>query len=250
MIKINFLSDIHLEFLGYKWHLSETNADLIILNGDIGSGLRTYEWAIRESERLDKTILMVLGNHEYYNEDFTLSNRAKEYVKGTNVHVLEKDVFEYRGYKIFGTTLWTDYNLYGEPMQKIAMKAASDFISDHKLITYENRAFTPEDALLEHKVSMIWLNSGLQTTAPKIVVTHHAPTFHAGHPMFRGDMCTPAFCSDLEGFIIERKPLLWLSGHSHHVYRKQIGDTLCMSNTKGYKNEGILHFDPELIVEV
>jgi predicted phosphodiesterase len=251
-MKINFVSDIHLEFLGYNWILSDTDCDLVILAGDIGAGIFTYEWAAREAERLKKPIVIIAGNHEYYNyiNDFNLIEDAKKYLKDTDVHVLDRDVFEFQGYKIFGATLWTDYLLYGKKLRKTAMQACQKFMNDHRLINYEGHVFTPEDALKEFKKSFKWLNKELQTTAKKIVVTHHGPTFHASHPMYRGDMCTPGFVSDLEGFIIERKPLLWISGHSHYCYKRQIGDTLCISNTKGYRNEGVIGFDPELIVEV
>ena len=250
MMKINFLSDIHLEYLGYQYDLAKTDADIIVLAGDIGNGLLGVEWAIRQSEKLEKPIFYVFGNHEYYNNDFTLVERAKKYAKDSIVTIMDRDIVEIDEYLIAGTTLWTDYCLYGEPQQWVAMHAAKDSIADHSLVTYDDHIFTPEDALKEHKKDLEWLNSALQSTKKKIVITHHAPTFHAAHPHYRGDMCTPAFCSDLEGFIAERKPVVWINGHSHYSYRKQIGDTICMSNPKGYRHEGVLHFDPKLIVEV
>lgn len=249
-MKINFLSDIHLEFMAYDYHLLKTDCDLIILGGDIGVGLKTYEWAIRESEALGTPILLIAGNHELYNEDFTLYERAKKYVEGTNVYILEKDIFEFQDCKIFGATLWTNFLLYGEPQQELVMKAAKDFIADYSLIGYNRQLFTPQDALVEHEKSFNWLENNLPSTGRNIVITHHAPTFHASHPKYRGDLLTASFASDLEWFILERKPLVWASGHSHFCYRKQIGDTLCLSNTKGYPREGISDFDPELIIEI
>ena len=248
-MKINLLSDIHLEHMAYDWHLSKTDCDLVALAGDIGVGLKTYNWAIRESETLGVPILMLAGNHEYYTNDFTLVEQAKELVEGTNVHILEKDIFDFQEYKIFGTTLWTDFCLYGDAQQRLAMKTARDMMADFKLITYKGNTFTPEDSLEEHKKSINWLYNNLSSTGSNIVITHHAPTYHASHPIYRGDMLTPSFVSDYEWFILDRKPLVWASGHSHYCYRKQIGDTLCVSNTKGYPGE-ILNFDPELIIEV
>jgi Icc-related predicted phosphoesterase len=251
MLKINFMSDLHNEFSGYKWQIPSTDCDIIILAGDIGVGLRTYEWMIRESERLQKPIIAVMGNHEFYNHEYyNLIEEAKKYVEGTGVHLLERDVIEIDKYQIFGTTLWTDFNLYGPAMQQLAMGTAADFMSDYTRITCGDRALTPADTLRFHEESLAWLNRVIRTTDKKIVVTHHAPTFHAGHPQYRGDMCTPAFCSDLEGFIFETKPLIWISGHSHYVYQKIIDETLCVSNTRGYPSEGILHFDPTRIIEV
>lgn len=251
MPKIQFMSDIHLEYLGYKYDIPKTDADIVLLAGDIGYGLLGVEWAIRQSEALGIPIAMVFGNHDYYNQYFnTLAEQAKNYTEGTNVHILEKDTIEIGDTRIMGCTLWTDYKLYGEGYQTGSMIAAQDAISDHVLITYEDHIFTPKDALREHMISMDWLRDELDPGVKTVVVTHHAPTYHASLPSYRGDSCTPAFCSDLEDFIVERKPVVWINGHSHYSYRKQIGDTMCMSNPKGYRHEGVTHFDPELIVEV
>lgn len=250
-MRIFLASDLHQEFLGYTWEIPpDVNCDLVVLAGDIGNGIHTYEYAIRESEKLQVPVVIVLGNHELYKEDFTLYERAKEYTKRTDVHVLEKDVFEYQGYRFLGTTLWTDFLLYGKTHQKLAMKSCQDFMNDYRLITYNEHVLTPEDTLQIHQDSLEWLNKELQTTGKNIVVTHHGPTFYASHPKYRGDLLTPGFCSDLEGFILERKPLAWFSGHSHYCYNKQIGDTFCAANTKGYRGEGVEDFDPARVIEI
>ena len=77
-MKIQILSDLHNEFLRNgkknptrKWSavIPETDADIIILAGDIDTGTKGAEWAILESERLGKPILYVLGNYEFYGHD-------------------------------------------------------------------------------------------------------------------------------------------------------------------------------------
>ena len=74
-MKIQLLSDLHNEFLrsgkqhaDKKWQgfIPDSDADIIILAGDIDTGTQGLEWAIAESERLAKDIIYVAGNHEFY----------------------------------------------------------------------------------------------------------------------------------------------------------------------------------------
>jgi hypothetical protein len=66
-MKIQLLSDLHNEFLRnartdpkHKWTglIPETQADIIVLAGDIDTGTNGIEWAIKESQRLDGPTLM------------------------------------------------------------------------------------------------------------------------------------------------------------------------------------------------
>lgn len=60
-MKIQIISDIHLEF-GIR-QLDFSNADLLILAGDVSIGLAGITWI---SERVKNIpVLYVLGNHEY-----------------------------------------------------------------------------------------------------------------------------------------------------------------------------------------
>lgn len=78
-MKIQLLSDLHNEFLrngktspNHLWSgsIPETDADIIILAGDIDTGTNGAEWAISESERLEKNVIYVLGNHEFYGHEY------------------------------------------------------------------------------------------------------------------------------------------------------------------------------------
>lgn len=249
-IKIQLLSDLHEEFLGYNWDIPETDCDLIFLAGDIGNGLYGPEWAIRQSEKLDKIILYVFGNHDYYTCDLSILEEAKEYVKNTDVIILEKDVIDFDGYNIVGCTLWTDYNLYGPTGKVLAMHSAPKFMADHKYIEKYGRRFKPEDALALHEESIVWLKEQLYGLKNIIVMTHHTPIAQTIGPEYRGDILSPCFANDLEELIFETKPLLWCSGHTHFNIDLMVGDTRVVSNQKGYKNEGVLDFYPDKVIEI
>lgn len=251
-LRFRLFSDLHLEFEGYKWNIPdiEENYDLIILAGDIGNSLRGIEWAIRQSEKLTKTVLFVAGNHDLYNDDIaTFYESAKEYVKNTNVHVLEKDIFQINEYTILGCSLFTDYKLYGPVGFAHSISSASKYLSDHTYISNAGKKFTPKDALHEFNVSFQWIKDNL-TGLQDILVTHHALLAEFIGPQYRGDIMSPCFASDGEGFILERQPLLVISGHTHWNLDMMIGRTRVVSNQRGYKNEGVVGFNSKLIIEI
>jgi predicted phosphodiesterase len=85
-MKLLVLSDLHLEFEPIC--IPDTDADVIILAGDINLKTRGIEWAI---EAFPNTpVVAVLGNHEYYGEKYpSLMKKAKQLAVGTHVHLLE-----------------------------------------------------------------------------------------------------------------------------------------------------------------
>ncbi len=61
-MKLHILSDLHLEFQSFQ--IPATDADIVILVGDISVRNRGLTWAIQNIP--DKPVLYILGNHEYY----------------------------------------------------------------------------------------------------------------------------------------------------------------------------------------
>ena len=67
-MKVQLLSDLHNEFLRngitdqeHKWTglIPETQAEIIVLAGDIDTGTNGIKWAVKESVRLAKNIIYV-----------------------------------------------------------------------------------------------------------------------------------------------------------------------------------------------
>src|SRR5579872_7433560 len=109
-VKIRVLSDLHLEI--QDWTPPHTEADIIILAGDIHSGVRGVEWARLQFPLIP--ILYVPGNHEFYGRDLqeTLSDLQKA-GRRFGVDVLCGRGVVIGGLRFLGTTLWTDYALHG-----------------------------------------------------------------------------------------------------------------------------------------
>jgi predicted phosphodiesterase len=110
-MRIHILSDLHLEFAPFQ--LVQLDADVIVLAGDIHTGVNGFKW-IRETFPKQQ-IIYVLGNHEFYGQKIPkLTEELKAVSVGTNIHVLENDAIEIGDVIFLGATLWTDFRLNGD----------------------------------------------------------------------------------------------------------------------------------------
>ena len=64
-MKIHILSDLHTEFSDFD--PPETDADVVVLAGDIGVGGGGIQWAERRYPKVP--VIDVPGNHEFYGRD-------------------------------------------------------------------------------------------------------------------------------------------------------------------------------------
>ena len=71
-MKIHVLSDLHTEFADFE--PPDTDADVVVLAGDIGVGTGGIEWAGQRFA--DGPVLYVPGNHEYYDQDIRETDLA------------------------------------------------------------------------------------------------------------------------------------------------------------------------------
>ena len=85
-MKLHILSDLHTEFADFS--PPETDADVVVLAGDIGVGTGGIDWAARQLPVLP--VIYVPGNHEYYRQDIGMSDELKT-VAPQNIHVLNDD---------------------------------------------------------------------------------------------------------------------------------------------------------------
>ena len=64
-MKLQVLSDLHLEEEKGAFQIPETDADLIVLAGDINQGTRAIPWL---KEKTEKPVVYVAGTNEYYGQ--------------------------------------------------------------------------------------------------------------------------------------------------------------------------------------
>jgi predicted phosphodiesterase len=245
VMKLHVLSDLHTEFSDFD--PPETDADVVVLAGDIGVGPGGIEWAADHWP--DRPVIYVPGNHEYYGHDIV---RAGALYKAApdNIHVLSNNVLELDGVRFLGTTLWTDFRFYGEGEAWFARQKAKALLEDFTSIRNGNRLFTPEDSVELHRASVAWLASELEKEfdGPAVVVTHHLPTALSIASRYKNDALNPAFASRLERLIEKYQPDLWIHGHTHVPCDYAIRGARVVCNPRGYPSESQEGFSPGRIV--
>ena len=265
-MKIQLLSDLHNEFLrngrqvnGHSWSgvIPHTDADIVILAGDIDTGTQGAEWAISESERLGKPILYVLGNHEFYrHEYFSVKDDIAKLCSGTNVAYLDSGCLIVEGVRFLGTTLWTDYRADVRIPQDQAMLTIDNNLSDHRVIKFNSGSgddrFKPEHALMLHEKELRWLRQQLEAgfDGKTVVITHHGPHSLCQHPAFPVSEMSGAFHSDLGDLIEAHEIDVWAFGHTHANLDSVVYATRIVSNQAGYPGENVGDFNPGFVIDL
>lgn len=247
-MKLHILSDLHTEYADFD--PPTTDADVIILAGDIGVGKDGVDWAARSFT--DIPVIYVPGNHEYYGSDIGVIDELRSCAPA-NVFVLSDDRRDIDGVRFLGTTLWTDFRLYGEAEAFYSRKRARESIEDFNSIRNGERTFTPEDSVALHETSKAWLDKELAEDfdGPTVVVTHHLPASPSIAEVYRDDPLNPVFASRLEDLIERVGPELWIHGHTHIPCDYEIFDTRVVCNPRGYPAEAASRgFQSGLVVEV
>ena len=280
-MRILYFSDIHIEAYAHQTRIYSPwtdlyplevgpdvskwigEIDLVILAGDIGLGdplsdLSALLYAEQLAHFLEVPVVFVPGNHEYYGTEFFVARQAMLATRRSGVTVLDRQAatFEFASssLRIFGATLWTDYSLLGNMAG--AMDLARRSISDHRRIAMAGgRAFLPEDAADEHRVSRRWLADSLAEppAAKTIIVTHHVPHPSVGNPRFKAqDELSPAFqsdCSDLVDAASHAGVSAWIFGHHHACIDREVSGLRLLSAQLGFPREetgwsgpGVLEF--------
>jgi Icc-related predicted phosphoesterase len=247
-MKIQILSDLHLEFEDH--HYLSCDCDVVVLAGDIATKGLGVKWALKHIK--DKPVIYVLGNHEFYGKTYPKHiYELKELAENTNIHILEKDVKTVNGVNFIGTTLWTDFEILGDP--RIAGYECQQVMTDYKKIRrlpgYSK--IRSLDTAIYHKHSKAWLQKELEqrTGEMNVVVTHHGPSIQSVPEYYREDIVTSAYVSDMEELILKYQPKAWIHGHLHNSSDYLIGNTSILCNPKGYPIELNPEFNPMKILE-
>jgi Icc-related predicted phosphoesterase len=261
MLKIRYVSDLHLEF--GKFTFKNTCKDtVLVLAGDIGVGGLAMSFIQKNAPKW-KAIIYVSGNHEYYNQVMS-EHEAKWQDRAAtfdNVFYLQNDAVVIDNVKFIGTTLWTDLN----KGDFNTVHKAKMYMNDYKMIktskapgySYSSRVndkyLTPYDTMNLNFESVEFLKKELDTNMKVVVVTHHAPTSamidlsRYGHQ----ELLNAAYYSSLEYLIDEFEPAFWISGHTHAARQEWVYETLCVSNCRGYAGYELVegfNEDAEIIV--
>lgn len=255
-MRLLILSDLHLELEAPLKLPPDVEYDVVLLAGDIHNpGRKAVEWAQREDTFGRKPVVLVPGNHEFYGCVMHAElEKMRNAAKGSNVHVLARDVLVLAGLRIVGCTLWTDFQLGikqpdGSVLANVerSLGTASGSMNDFRCIELHatmksqyrerqlHRLLRAEDTLAMHWIDRDWLSRVLAPPfdGPTVVVTHHAPSKGSVAAKYADDWLTPAFASDLPPDFFS-VPTLWVHGHTHTEFDYEQNGCRIVSNPRGY----------------
>jgi Icc-related predicted phosphoesterase len=226
-MRIQVVSDVHCEFhrdggRSFVESLDPDGVDVLVLAGDIAVGVGISGALELFCRRYSNAhVLYVHGNHEFYGTDresvVALCREAER--EHPNLRWLDVSSVEISGQRFLGAPLW-----FPPSPEGIRFKhAMTDFavIRDFESWVYDANARAV--ALLEKE-----LGEG------DVVVTHHLPSFASVAPRFVGNPLNPFFVCNMEPLIRERRPRLWIHGHTHCSMGYVIGSTTIACNPFGY----------------
>lgn len=248
------------------WAVPPTDADVVVLAGDIHNGTAAVDWAERTFPA--RAVLYVPGNHEYYDGEYHEVARAlRERTANSNVRLLDNEEVVIDGVRFLGSTLWTDFELFGEPTLVQAIEESLRYVVDFRAIRFgDDGLFTPEHSLVLHREARDWLADRLHRrfAGKTVVVTHHAPHASSVHPKWGASLTSAAFVSNLDAML--GKAALWIHGHTHDGFDYTVNGTRVVANPMGYRTSNWKHsrdgsvpavvsyenpkFDEALVVEI
>jgi predicted phosphodiesterase len=254
-MKLHVLSDLHLTVHGME--RPHTDADVVVLAGDIARPASALEWALG----FEQPVVYVPGNHEFYGSSLqAVVQELQRLCAGSHVHVLDNGALELQGVRFLGSTLWTDFRIAGAGLlQTDAMTAAQAFNRDFSRVRVgvppADKTLTPRDTIELFGVNARWLDHELSKpyAGPTVVVTHHAPSPKSIHPRFAGSPLNASFVSDAEWLLQGKRARLWIHGHTHDSFDYEVDGTRVVCNPRGYAKEGVAEnarFDPRLTLDI
>lgn len=252
-IRIQHISDAHLEFVASPRLKINRNTTHIVLTGDIHVGPKAADEVIALAmQHPTKTFLFIPGNHERYHQQYQeLQNYyTRAFANIANAHFLDNGQYLSNGVRFIGTTLWPGFDYYGDGSCSIYGRRAELAINDFLLIRDGDRAISWKAMRKLHKASVHYIEERLKEpfTGKTVVCTHWPPIRKCLNPKFREDEITPYFCNRLEWLVEKYTIDLWLYGHHHYHQDFKFAGTRFVSNQQGYPSEDDIDLNNDLLI--
>lgn len=239
-MKLQLLSDLHLETHPHFQAMPAPGADVLVLAGDIGSyqagsllqgdtfGLERFS-PLPQFAGWPCPVVFVPGNHEYDMQDWDAAHtRLQRVCEALGIIWLERNSVVLNGVRLVGTTLWTDYDaiaLQDSKVQagdvgallKLREKSfrAANFYLRKTGGTRHGQAFLAEPMRALALECQAWLRAALLQPfeGKTVAVTHFAPSLQSSDPRYGLVPGTAGFCNALDDLLPHAD--LWLHGHLH-----------------------------------
>lgn len=243
MENLRIISDIHLEFGNFELPVLENeNEQTLIIAGDLAPITKNLmgEFLDNVISRF-KNVIMVAGNHEYYNKGSILKSNVyfdQFSNKYANFHFLQNSMLMIDDIIYMGCTLWTNLNDHDPRAMDNAQYGMNDFVH----IKYQDKPYSVANWLAENQFSRDFLWDSLEAfnddDRKKVVITHHLPSKTSITDQFyytRGENHVHAYHSgDMEEWL--KMADLWVHGHVHNSVDYIEEGCRVISNPRGYKS--------------
>ena len=262
-MRVQLISDLHLERYPDFRPAAAPDADLLVLAGDIGSyqagsrlpdadfGLGHY--ATTGPAAAWKQVLYIPGNHEFdglpYADTYA---RLRATCERLGITWLEREVVTVGGVRFVGSTLWSDFDAYAGREKHLgrqlaarekAFRAANFYLRKNTTLIADAPALAEEIRALALD-AQAWLRDTLKQAhaGTTVVVTHFAPSLRSADPRYGANPGTAGFCNSLD----ELLPLasVWMHGHLHCPNDYSVTDPASgrtcrvVANPRGYYSKG------------
>lgn len=226
---LQYLSDLHLETLtsSEARKLIESIlpvAPVLVLAGDLGNPFSSFYKDLFEhvSSRF-KVVFVVAGNHEFYGKELeeTLEQIEKVTSQFENVIFLNESSYSYGGYTFVGTTLWSKVTDISLPKTRDTEQIKGLSVSLY------TELFEVCSDFLSEVIS--------ESKEPLVVVTHHLPSHELVDKKY-DQRLSQWFASDLD-HLLKEPVKLWICGHTHTPFEKEINGVKVVCNPVGYIGE-------------
>ena len=233
-MKIQLLSDLHLEVHPHFVPQPTPGADVLVLAGDIGSyqsgslldAMGDSDFGLGRFAHWPVPVIFVPGNHEYDAQDFDAAHaRLRATCERLGLIWLERESVVLHGVRFVGTTLWSDFDELAEHegssdlvrrlRQRDKAFRAANFYLKKTGGTRDEAAFLAPAVREQGLLCQQWLRETLATAfdGPTVAVTHFAPSLHSADPRYGLVPGTAGFCNALDDCLAPVQ--LWLHGHLH-----------------------------------
>jgi predicted phosphodiesterase len=267
-VKIQLLSDLHLEANPDFLPQPAAQADLLVLAGDVGSyqansRLPDSDFGLGRFAPANGwpcPVLYVPGNHEYDALDFDATHtRLRKTCERLGITWLERETRVIGGVRFVGTTLWTDFDALAAEQpdttrllkaREKAFRAANFYLAKAATTRGGELMLAPQWRELGLQCQG-WLRAALDEPfdGRTVVVTHFAPSLHSADPRYGRVPGTAGFCNALDA-LFDRADY-WLHGHLHCPQDYRVGRCRVVANALGYAAKGEqAFFRPDFTLDV
>lgn len=233
-MKIFFISDIQLEQYNNKnYYISlpnPNNIDILAIAGDLGE-LQYYDKYIQFLDiitSLYNIVILVPGNHEYYNLTIDKGNKILNDImnidKYKNLYILNDNYIIIGNYIFFGSCLWSNLTKHTKMPRKVSI-----YNNNYNYINIDEWKLLHNQSLSNiYKI----IDISKQLNKKLIIITHYPPiNDNVLSPRHEGNKLQDLYTNSLHNIMLNFNIYIWVYGHSGYNYiDRKVGNTLVITN--------------------